>query len=142
MMAILFVGAWVCHSAERSRNIRRPVPEHKEIVAGGCNKKADEPGVVIEESQTGNSESDQRNDHTGNKRGNRPRIYATRVLVRASATIERDGVKTGSANQEIISNHDACNRAEQSGVADEPTEDVAAKAAHQLPRHHRKPQQA
>ncbi len=48
----------------------------------------------------------------------------------------------GPTNQEVVSNHDARNRPEQPGVANEPPKDIASKGAHQLPRHHGEPQQA
>ncbi len=40
------------------------------------------------------------------------------------------------ANQEIIANHDACDRAEQSGTANQPAENVRTVTAEKFPRHH------
>jgi hypothetical protein len=111
-MAILFVGYRVSHDAERCGNVLL-VSQHEEIVTDGRDEKAVKPGVVIQESQRRHDEANQSDNYSSNERDDRSWIDAARVFIGASAAIERNRVQVGSAYQEVVGNHDACDRTQQ-----------------------------
>ena len=81
-------------------------------------------------------------NHAADQRDNRHRIEAIAVLIDAATPIERIGIELRSAHEEVVRNHDARDRSEQSRVADQPAEDVVAKGREPVPRHHQQAKKA
>ena len=69
-------------------------------------------------------------------------IDAVAVFVNSVAPVERFEVELRPADQEVVGDHNAGNRTEQAGIADQPAEDVVVEARQQFPRHHRQAEKA
>src|SRR5271155_2290020 len=112
------------------------LPQHHQIVEYAGEEESYEPCVVVEKGDCGNEATDQCGDYADDQCNQRDGVDAAAIFVDSSAAIERVCIELCFANKEVVGDHDACDRAKQAGVADEPSEDVAAEGLHQFPRHH------
>src|ERR1700683_60907 len=115
---------------------------HQRDINDSRHEEADEPSIVIEKMQWLDGESNQRNHDAEHKRYNCARVDALGVVIDALAMIKRVHIELCFTNKKVIGNHDSSDRSEQSGVADEPTEDVRIRRGQQLPRTHRQTEKA
>src|SRR5262249_36644482 len=70
------------------------------------------------------------------QRPHRARVDAPAILVASSAAVQVVDGQLTVAIDVIVGDHDAGDRPQQSGITDQPAENVRAERAEQLPRHH------
>src|SRR5580704_7223099 len=109
---------------------------HQGEVGEEADGEAYEPGVIVEHFEGGDEEADEGDACAGGKRDDGPPIHAARIFVEAVALIEILSGEISFADDKIIANQDAGDGAEETGVADEPAENITAVVGHELPRLH------
>ena len=103
---------------------------HEGHVADSGDEEAYEPSVVVEESQGGNDEADEGYDDADGESDDGSGIDAAGVFVGAVAVIEGCDIETGTADEEVVRDHNAGDGSKEAGVADEPSEYVTAEGTH------------
>src|SRR5712664_4869055 len=109
---------------------------HQREVGEKANQKADEPGVVVQDAERRIYEAYESNRGACGERGYGGPIEAARVFVLAIALVEILDNQEFLAHDEIVTDENAGDGAEKTGVADEPAENVAAVVGHEFPRLH------
>ena len=114
----------------------KPLASHQKEVECSGYEQADEPGIIIKPTHCRNHESDQGGQNSREKRDKRFGIESLFILVSPVPPVKIRDQQLPIAQEEIIANHDAGDRAQQRRTSDQPAKNVRVLSAQQFPRHH------
>src|SRR5262249_53655052 len=109
---------------------------HEQSVGHGRDEEAYEPGIVVKPAQRGKEQADQCDDDAQSQSDQCPVVEAARVFIDSAAAVEIDRIERAAADDEVIGDHDSGDWTEKTGIAHQPSEDIALKIREKLPRHH------
>src|SRR6185369_11683631 len=110
-----------CGTSARSWEAR---PHHQPVDATR-EPEPDEPRPVVDRPHRGPDRAEQRDPGAGERRHDRRDVPAVRVAIRAMGRIERREVELGAAEDPVVDDQHAGDRADRAGITDEPAVDVA-----------------
>src|SRR5215831_4689553 len=107
---------------------------HQRVVGYKRNREADEPRIIVENSNCSDLQSRQRRARSHCKSTNRTPVESARILVEPSSEIQVVDLEHPPVNHEVVANHDSSHWPKKSSVAAKPTQDEGFVVSEQIPR--------